>query len=100
MAKIVSIALVFMLIATPCLALTEEEYIALLEEAKEIIVGYQVLLAEKDQTINALLEINTQQELIIKDLQRQAKPRWGIAIGAGLDINRSPNIIIMVTYSF
>ena len=100
MARIMIIALILLLVTTPCLAMTEAEYRALLEEAKEIIEGYQALLAEKDQTINALLEINAAKDIIIEDLQKQKRPKLGLSAGTELSVVEAPKLILLVTYSF
>ena len=98
--RIMIIALILMLIATPCLAATEEQYKQWLLEAKEIIEGYQALLAEKDNTINALLEINAEKDLIIKDLQKQKRPKLGLSAGTELSITEPPKLLLLVTYSW
>jgi hypothetical protein len=98
--RLMIIALILMLIATPCLAMSEEEYRSLLLEAKEIIEGYQALLKEKDETINTLLEINAAKDIIIEDLQKQLKPKFGFAVGTELSVKDVPKLILMVTYSW
>ena len=101
MARLITIALILLLlVTTPCLAMTEAEYKALLEEAREIIEGYQALLEEKDQTINALLEINEAKDAIIKNLQKQKRPKLGLAVGTELSVRDAPKLILMITYSF
>lgn len=98
--RIMIIALILLLVATPCLAMTEAEYKALLLEAKEIIEGYQVLLKEKDETINALLEINAAKDIIIRDLQKQKRPKLGLSAGTELSVVEAPKLILLVTYSW
>lgn len=98
--RLLIVTLILLLIATPCLAMSEEEYRSLLLEAKEIIEGYQALLKEKDETINALLEINAAKDIIIKDLQKQMRPSLGLSAGTQISITEPPKLLLLVTYSW